>query len=306
MDIIDTNVTDRERDFREIRQLLTDTHRAAAPDAPPAPNMWTPNRFESWVLYSAPVWFDRAGLNRRLHLWKTVTGQLIGFAIVEGGGRDVHAITHPRHRDLEPQLFVWVEQRWPAEGKTWITYAEAGDDHREGVLADLGYTPDGEAEILYAYDLERVPHEAPLPASFALHDARQHTDRVARARLRWRVFHPGVEADAVPEPIMHRQRSYDPELDLVVTAPGGEPVAFAVGWIDPETRIGEVEPVGTHPAYLRRGLARAAVTACFARMRERGARWAHIASAAEPAVANRLYRSLGPVGEQHFVRWVKG
>jgi GNAT superfamily N-acetyltransferase len=304
MHTMDTNVTDREREFREIWQLLTDTHRAGSDDAPPAANTWTANRFESWMLYSAPVWFDRAGLNRRLHLWKTEDGQLVGFVIVEGAGRDVHAITHPLHRETEPRLFTWVKQHWPAEGSTWVTYAETGDDHRERVLTGLGYAPAGEAEILYAYDLERGPCEAPTPAGYALRDARQHTDRVARARLRWKVFHPGVDAAAVPEPVMHRHWSYDPELDLVVTTPGSEPVAFATGWINPQTHIGEVEPVGTHPDYLRLGLARAAVTACFARMRERGARWAHIASEAEPAVSNRLYRSLGPVGEQHFVRWV--
>ena len=305
MDIYDTHVTDREREFREVWQLLSDTHRPGSDGAPPAANMWTPNRFESWMLYSAPAWFDRAGLNRCLHLWATKAGQVVGFVIVEGSGRDVHAITHPLHRGIEPRLFSWVEQHWPPERSRWVTYAEAGDEHRERVLAGLGYAPAGEAEILYAYDLERVPDATPLPAGYALRNARQHTDRVARARLRWRVFHPEVEADAIPEPVMHRHWSYDPELDLVVTAPGGDPVAFAVGWINPQTHIGEVEPVGTHPDVQRRGLARAAVTACFARMRERGARWVHIASAAEPAVSNRLYRSLGPVGEQHFVRWVR-
>jgi ribosomal protein S18 acetylase RimI-like enzyme len=301
----DTPVTDREREFRQIRRLLSDTHIAASADLPPAVNMWSANRFEAWMVYSAPAWFDRAGLNRRLHLWKAGDDTVVGLAIVEGSGREVHAITHPQARKIEPAIYSWVEEHWEPHGDAWVTYAEQGDTHREAVLTGLGYRAAGESEVMYAYDLNSAPAAVALPPGFAIRDATQHTDPVARSRLRWMVFRPEVDPESAPGPVMQEQWSYDPSLDLVVVAPDGELVAFATGWINAQTRISEVEPIGTHPTYLRRGLARAVVCTCFDRLRARGVRWTHIASAAEPAVSNRLYRSLGPVGEQHFVRWEK-
>ena len=91
----------------------------------------------------------------------------------------------------------------------------------------------------------------------------------------------------------------------MVRAPEGHIVALAAGFINSRNHIAEIEPVGTHPAYRQRGLAKAMVTEVFRRLRERGVRWVHIASAPEPAASSRLYQSLSPAGQQHFVRWVK-
>ena len=43
------------------------------------------------------------------------------------------------------------------------------------------------------------------------------------------------------------------EDDLVVEAPDGSLAAFAMAWWDPIARVGEYEPVGTHPDHQRRG-----------------------------------------------------
>ena len=47
------------------------------------------------------------------------------------------------------------------------------------------------------------------------------------------------------------------EDDLVAEAPDGTLAAFALSWWDPLGRVGEFEPVGTHPDHQRRGLSRA-------------------------------------------------
>ena len=65
---------------------------------------------------------------------------------------------------------------------------------------------------------------------------------------------------------------YRTEDDLVVEAPDGSLAAFAMAWWDPEGRVGEFEPVGTHPDHQRRGLSRALLTWGLQRYAERGAR----------------------------------
>ena len=305
MHITDAFVTDRNREFREVWRMLAETHRPRPEGEPPAVNAWSANRFEGWVVYSAPDWFNRAALNRKLHLWREDTDNLVGLAIVEGSGRDFHVITHPDHREIEPDILTWVEGHWPSAGGTWITYAEAGDECRETVLAGLGYRAEGESETMHAYDLLQVSGTVTLPEGYAIRDAVVDPDRVARSRLTSLVFHPDRDPDLTPEPVMQEMWSYDPALDLVVVAPDGQRVAFATGSINRVNGLAEVEPVGTHPAYRRLGLARAVVTACLNDLRERGARWAYIASAPEPSPANRFYVSLNPVAQQHFVRWEK-
>ena len=48
---------------------------------------------------------------------------------------------------------------------------------------------------------------------------------------------------------------YRADLDCVVEAPDGSLVAYCLAWLDDANRVGELEPVGTHPDYRRRGLA---------------------------------------------------
>ena len=201
MHIHDTAVTDRRRDFRQVWDLLTDTHRPAD-DAPPVVNYWSFCRFEGWMVFSAPDWFDRAGLNRKLHLWKTTEDQLVGLAIVEGNGRDFHVISHPDSREVEPTIVRWVERHWPAEGDTWMTYAEAGDTQREAVLTALGYKAEAASETMHTYHLEHVVLTPELPPGFTFSAASEDGDLLGRARLTSLVFHP--ERD----PIVRRPRPY--------------------------------------------------------------------------------------------------
>ena len=54
-------------------------------------------------------------------------------------------------------------------------------------------------------------------------------------------------------------------------APDGSVAAFALGWLDPVNLALELEPVGVHPAYHRRGLGRAVCLAAIGAARALGA-----------------------------------
>ena len=83
------------------------------------------------------------------------------------------------------------------------------------------------------------------------------------------------------------------EDDLVVEAPDGSLAAFAMAWWDPVARIGEFEPVGTHPDHQRRGLGRALLSTGLRRYREKGARLVQVFSRAENAASEALYEAAG-------------
>jgi ribosomal protein S18 acetylase RimI-like enzyme len=85
---------------------------------------------------------------------------------------------------------------------------------------------------------------------------------------------------------------YLPELDLVVVAPDGRFAAFCLCWLDPVNRIGEFEPVGTHPDFRRRGLAQAVQMAGWQRMKAFGAQQVLVMTPSHNEAAIALYTSL--------------
>lgn len=86
---------------------------------------------------------------------------------------------------------------------------------------------------------------------------------------------------------------YDPDREIVAVAPDGRIAAFTVYWVDGRNRTGHFEPVGTHAAFQRRGLARAVMLEAMARMAKAGMEMVTVNHNAENAPARRLYESLG-------------
>jgi ribosomal protein S18 acetylase RimI-like enzyme len=68
---------------------------------------------------------------------------------------------------------------------------------------------------------------------------------------------------------------YIPALDLVVTAPDGWLAAFCIGWLDRQglggRPSGQIEPLGVHPDFRRRGLGRAVLLEGLRRLVAHGA-----------------------------------
>ncbi|HEX6489330.1 MAG TPA: GNAT family N-acetyltransferase [Candidatus Dormibacteraeota bacterium] len=63
---------------------------------------------------------------------------------------------------------------------------------------------------------------------------------------------------------------YDPALDLVVVAPDGRLAACCIAWLDPASKVAEIEPLGVVPSHRRRGLAGALCLEAARRVVARG------------------------------------
>lgn len=86
---------------------------------------------------------------------------------------------------------------------------------------------------------------------------------------------------------------YRRDLDRLLVTDDGRVVAFALGWLDPATRVVELEPVGVHPEWQRRGLGGEICRATLRAARDLGAERAMIAADRTNAAAMALYASLG-------------
>ncbi len=88
---------------------------------------------------------------------------------------------------------------------------------------------------------------------------------------------------------------YRGELDIVAVAADGSFAAYGLGWLDPGSGCVLLEPVGTDPAHVQRGLARALCADILRRARDLGATQAVVGPRGDESypIPRRVYAGLG-------------
>ncbi|RJQ71529.1 GNAT family N-acetyltransferase [Pseudonocardiaceae bacterium YIM PH 21723] len=173
-------------------------------------------------------------------------------------------------------------------------------------LRRRGYRPDtaGWWSRQIRHSLTGLP-EPVLPPGFSL---RQMTafDLVERVAVHRAAWHPSQQTEQRYRQVMATP-TYRPEFDLVVRIPDGRFVANCLGWLDPITRVGVFEPVGTHPDFRRQGLGSAVCLAVMHALRAAGATECVVYPVLghPTSVAYPLYRSLGFTDGPEVRRYVR-
>jgi len=283
----------------EMRQLIIESERDTA-----APQSWQYALLENWRFADTdnPLEF----FQRNAHLWRDPDGRLVGFVASYHGDVKATLRVHPEHaRLLLPEMLAWLEERWRALGKPSLRVGCYRQDAlRRELLRARGYVRSLPMNCVYRYDLGLGWPDAGLPAGYRIASVREHGDIDGIIALESVTFETN-RLDRAWYTAKSSAPGYSPDLHLHVLAPDGQLVAFAHGWPEVPGRRGEIDPVGTHPAHRRLGLAAAVVTACFGRMRDLGIENVYIAAEAEPCPANRLYESLAPTVKYYEDRWTK-
>lgn len=247
-----------------------------------------------WRLFQNTL-FDPA---RDVRLWEDAAGTLLGFAWHEAPDGIVFQV-HPQLRgvgSIEAEIAAWgaglVDRAAPAyDGHLW---AHAADDDAAtlAALARLGFVRDEWFAHNMIADLGQPVADAPLPEGWVLRQVGAEAEWAARVELHRDVWHPSRVTLAA----YRRLRAaplYRPDLDLVAVAPNGTLAAYAICWLDPASRTGEFEPVGTRAAFRGQGIGRAVVRAGLRRLRALGARAAYVTAVGSNLAARRLYESAG-------------
>lgn len=169
------------------------------------------------------------------------------------------------------------------------------DDDAELLAAvrSLGYAPSAGHQAGYELiHTIREPVAPSLPNGFemrwlepGLDDAYVELHRAAWSTIKPSTYDRAAHAAVVAMP------DFDRALVPIVAAPDGTLAASCIAWFDPVTRTSEIEPLGTHPGYRRRGLARAVSVEAVRRSAERGATSVLVWGVGDHRIA--LYRSAG-------------
>ncbi|HNT78391.1 MAG TPA: N-acetyltransferase [Anaerolineae bacterium] len=245
---------------------------------------------------------DMPTMQAQTRLWEDADGRLLGFALVDPYHNLIFEV-RPEAAALVSDMVAWGEtciRREMAETGEEFTLdasCRAADTTRIAWLENHGFVQQEMRSLHLVRPLNEPIPEPRLPAGF--------------------VIRPTTEAEAEAHVALHRaafgsgfmtleQRlatlrlpEYDPTLDLVVVAPDGTLAAYCTCSISAEENAlngradGYTDPVATHPAYQRRGLARALLLTGMRLLRDRGMDFAVMGTSSENVAMQKTAESVG-------------
>lgn len=295
MTIQDYEYTHSQAEFDEMCELLVYSYTVSK-----KPFNWRLAQAENWnhaSRYLEPLEY----FTSRVHLWRDAAGALVSFLIRYYD--TTYLQVHPDHRYVEARMLQWAERNWAGAKARISTMGYDHDSQRQRLLAQRGYKDLGVGEHVRIYDLAKTYPEAVLPPGFRFATLAELGDAAGRIVLENSIWSANLDAAWLKG--KQSAPHYALDWDLVVLAPGGQQVAASLVWIYPRNGSAEIDPLGTHPHYRRRGLARAIITESFRRMQARGLRYAYITANPANQVVNHLYASFQPVETYYGHDWVK-
>jgi len=254
-----------------------------------------------WLYYVEP----QANPWQHIYLWDGPRpgDALRGWALLSPQWRSFDVFVQPalRGSPLAWQMYDWAEEKitalvrrqggrdirtmWVAERDDALIYHL----ERRGFGRDKGYL------IQHLRWLEGSIATQELPEGFYVRRMAGEREIPSRAAASHAAFVSDMAEDRYQARYLGFLHSpvYRPELDIVAIAPDGRVAAFCNGWLDFTNRVGLFEPVGTHPDFQRKGLAKAILAEGMRRMMAYGMRTAIVCAEHDNLPARRLYQSMG-------------
>lgn len=289
-------------DFNRLMHFFIDNNSLTRSDS-----TWCLGRIVDWkyALYENKRTYA-AFCDENAHLWFDGYGELVAFAVSEGGDTGLHIATLPGYRFLYEEILCWVLEAWkeriPEKGSCFSTEITEYQAWEAKILEHYGFRSES---IFFTrrFDLTKgLAPRAPLEAGFVIVDMHSHPDFRAHGILRANAFQgkESLSEEELNDRIKYYNHScngpvYHPQTDLCVMAEDGQLVAGCEALINAHRREADIERVCTHSNFRKRGFARAVIQECLYRLKDMGIHNAYITGYSPEALA--LYGSLGAVDE---------
>ncbi len=234
-------------------------------------------------------------------LWDDEAGRLVGFAMVEPAYSALtFAIDEQADQtQIGAEMIAWGEQELQHAGRAIIrTNCRAENLARIARLTQQGFVVEPGGNLHLQRSLTEAIPTPSLPAGFTIRPLAGEQEVEQLVELHRAAF--GTENMTVAYRLaMMRVPDYDPTLDLIAIAPDGQWVAFCLASISQadnrqaQQPTGWLDPVGTRPAFQRRGLAKALMLTGLALLKERGMQLAGTNAASNNVAMQRTAESVG-------------
>jgi len=291
---------DGPTDLARISALISDVWLTA----PPGP--FTIVSLE-WLMANQPA---EADWGSRIRLWES-DGSLVGVAWSWPEG-NADGLVRPDH-DVEAlwdRIYAWQATAAPVESEmsggpgTLSRFAIEGFTAERARLERHGFTPTDLTLTQWHQVVDDRPPEPVLPPGYRVRTLAGPHEIAARVEVHRASFAPShMTVERYGRVVMSPH--YRMDRDVVVEAPDGTLAAFALAWYDPVARVGEFEPVGTHPDHRRRGLSLAALNHGLGLLHDAGAREVIVFSETANEAAQALYARAGFGSLATHRRWAR-
>ena len=233
-------------------------------------------------------------------LWEDAEGNLLAYALfqVPFGSLLYGILPTANTAALTATILRWGITRATAVAQaqgapfTFSVFIAEGEETSAALAAAAGYILQPPPRILLSRPGNAPPLRPPLPAGFTLRQLRGADEVPAAAGLLSDAFAINTVTVTWRQRILE-QAPYRPELDVVVEAPNGDLAAFCLCWLNPNREIGQIEPMGTHPAYQRLGLGRAALIEGLWRLHGLGVQTIYVGTSTANHRSLPMYQSVG-------------
>lgn len=246
----------------------------------------TPAAIEWWYALTHPE-----PLGAHLRLWSD-DERAVAWTWHEPPELEWHVWTGDEIRDRQVFAAILDAALDEARGGELGVFASDDDAPVITLLHERGFVSAGRHLTQWQHRAADPLAPVQLPDGYRLRGLRGAEEFEARVALHRAAFPTSRLTTAKYERLLTVPH-YRLEDDLVVEAPDGSLAAYALAWWDEDGRVGELEPVGTHPDHQRRGLSRAVVAAAAERLHGRGATLVQVYSDAAESPAEALYASVG-------------
>ena len=293
-----THPLENEMDWWRVRNLLIETHAISGPEFNWEIRHWDGNRFHG----DGPLW--NPALYEKFCLWETEHGQLVGVAHVEGDD-EICLQLHPDCRAaIEEEMLAWGEEhaaRTDTGGRQHVsTCLYEYDAPRRRLLEKRGYERTSDGWITRRMHLSNQPlPKTTLADGYTLRSTypKDHSEVWDDCVRMAAVLNAGFNRDNFHGPadslnFFTHSPSFRDDLNLVAVAPDGSFAAHVGLTIDVTNRYAIFEPVCTHPAHRRKGLAQALMFEGLRRIKVLGVDEVQV-STGDADAANALYDTIG-------------
>jgi ribosomal protein S18 acetylase RimI-like enzyme len=223
-------------------------------------------------------------------------GELVAWAWVSPPAElESHIDADHRNGPLLDQMLAWFEataSERPLPSGELVSFQFDPDAERRQLMESRGYRMVDHGYVHFARSLMGSLLDPEIPRGFAIRHLRGPEDIERRVAVHRSAFSPSRMTAARYHNVM-ASTHYRSDLDWVVEASNGEFASFCTAWLDPESAVALLEPVGTAEGHRRMGLASIACLASMGAAARQGADTAVVLSADDNPGSLALYRSLG-------------
>lgn len=264
-------------DFMDIYQFMLEIYEKDWRNGVPAP-------FFEYALSSD--WMDKSYTHRN-RIWED-NGKIVAFCFTENPVNCIYFSIRPGYEELAEEMVDYAEKYMPRlDGKMEFTIFEGQGAVKKAAMKQ-GYEQTGNwNEMVYDFD---KPLQYDLPKGFRFTDiGKLNVEKVDECC--WKGFnHEETEGpwDGNAESSYHLVMAPHETSKYAVAVENekGEYVCYAGMWWTPENKLAYMEPLCTAPEYRRKGLAAAALSELYRRMKPLGA--THMTGGDNP-----FYKAIG-------------